>query len=127
MTASETFVQEYIEAWSVTDDTERESLVAKLYAETATFYSSEPGDEAVDIHGHEAIAGNIKHVNERDIQGNGIRNQLVGFAINHDMVKVSWQMIAPNGAAVVDGTSVLLLDKDGKISRDYIFVRKAQL
>jgi hypothetical protein len=78
------------------------------------------------VHWHEAIAGNIKHVNVRDIQGHGVRNRLAGFAVNHDMIKVSWQMIAPNGAVVVNGTGVLLLDEDGRISRDYIFVSKVQ-
>ncbi|MDR2690579.1 MAG: nuclear transport factor 2 family protein [Azoarcus sp.] len=124
MATNETFVQEYIETWSTTDDAKRDALVAKLYADNATFYAAEPGDEAIDVHGHEAIAGNIKHVNVRDIQGHGVRNRLVDFAVNHDMTKVSWQMIAPNGAVVVNGTSVLLLDEDGRISRDYIFVSK---
>ncbi|MDR2638964.1 MAG: nuclear transport factor 2 family protein [Helicobacteraceae bacterium] len=125
MAANETFVQAYIEAWSTTDDTEREALVVKLYADDATFYAAEAGDEAITVRGHKAIAGNIKHVNVRDIQGHGVRNHLVGFAVNHDMVKASWQMIAPNGAVVANGTSVLLLGEDGRISRDYIFVSKA--
>ena len=116
------FAEEYIQTWSVTDDTLRQGLIAKLYADNATFYAAEPGDEAIEVHGHEAIANNIKHVNERDIQGRGIRNQFVSFAVNHDMVKVSWRMLAPDDAIVANGSSVLLLDEAGVIVRDYIFI-----
>lgn len=125
MQINQTFVDDYIKTWATTDDTERSELANRLYADDATFYAAEPGDEAIDVHGPAAIAGNIRHVNVRDTQNNGIRIQLNSWSVNHDLVKVSWRMIAPNDQTVANGTSVLLVNDSNEILRDYIFVTKA--
>lgn len=113
-----TFVSQYIAAWSTTSDEERNKLVDQLYAPDAVFYN-----EMGEVHGQEAIAAQIKSVNVRDIQNKGIQNHLLGFEKNHNLLNISWQMLAPNDAVVADGASILLLDDDGKIVQDYIFVR----
>lgn len=122
MTTNETFAQEYINLWNTIDDNQREEAVKTLYAADAVFYATQPDGKGMQAAGHEAIVGNIKTVNERDIQGKGVSNQLVSSAANHDVVKISWQMVTPDGTSVMNGASVLMCDEAGKIVKDYIFI-----
>ena len=116
------FAREYIEAWSTTERASRLELVAKLYAENATFYASEPGDVPVECHGVLEIGDNISQVNLRLVQGMGLITESTGVAANHDALRVSWQMLTPEGNVAMTGMNVLLRDEKGKIIQDYIFI-----
>jgi hypothetical protein len=122
--ADEAFARDYIAAWSTTADTERGRLVSQLYADDATFFAAEPGDEAIALHGPAAIAENIGRVNARDIRGHGLRIEMDGFAANHDGLRVAWRMVAGDGTVALTGMNLLLRDGAGKIARDYIFVKR---
>jgi len=118
----ETFAQDYITAWSTTDDATRKELVTKLYAYGAAFYSNESNDGSVEFHGVEEINANITHVNVRLVQDKGLITQGNGFAANHDVLKVSWKMVTSDGNVVMTGMDILVRDVSGKIVQDYIFI-----
>ena len=120
--STEKFVKDYINAWSTEDDVTRKELVAKVYADNATFYSNEPGDGSVEYHGLADITANITRVNVRLVQGKGLITESTGFVVNHAAVRVSWRMTTPDGKIAVAGMDMLLRDAAGKISQDYIFI-----
>jgi hypothetical protein len=119
---NEIFVKDYIDAWSTEDDATREKLVAKVYVDDATFYANEPGDDPVDYHGLADIAANIKRVNVRLVQAKGLITESTDFSVNHNILKVAWRMLTPDGKVALSGMNVLLRDDLGKILKDYIFV-----
>lgn len=118
----EQFVKDYIETWSTTNSDFRKQLIEKVYSTSAHFYANEPGDEAVEHHGTEAIFGNITQVNERLVVGNGLITEYSGYSENHDTLRVAWQMKTSNGDIAMKGMNFLHLGTSGKIERDYIFI-----
>ncbi len=122
LTDNNEFAQNYIEVWATIDDSKRKALVTKLYAEDAVFYSNEPDGGSIEVCGTEEIEAHVKLVNERLVLGKGLGTKGVGFAVNHDACKSTWEMIAPNGAVVLKGTSILMRNEDNQIERDYIFI-----
>ncbi len=124
MTATELekFVNDYIETWSTTDSKQRQKLVENMYSKTAEFYAEEPGDQAVNHKGTDAIFGNISHVNDRLVVGNKLVTELTAYSVNHNSLKVSWQMKTPNGDLALQGMNFLQLDTSNKINKDYIFI-----
>jgi hypothetical protein len=119
---TEQFVKDYIAAWSTEDDATRKELVAKVYADDASFYAHAHGDDPVECHGTTEIVANMRQVNVRLVQGKGLITESIGFAANHDALKVSWQMMTPDGKVAMTGMDMLLRDVAGKISQDYIFI-----
>jgi hypothetical protein len=122
LSQTENFVREYIAAWSITDDDERSRLVHALYAQDAEFFADEPGDGPVERRGVKEIVDNITQVNVRLVQGKGLNTEATGFAVNHDVVRVSWKMSIPEGTVVMTGMNLLTRDSDGLIVKDYIFI-----
>ncbi|MDE3206596.1 MAG: nuclear transport factor 2 family protein [Acidobacteriota bacterium] len=118
----EEFVRAYIAAWSTTDSAERRALIDHLYADGATFYADEPGDEPVQRHGRAEIEENITQVNQRLTQGNELKTESTGFVENHDLLRVSWKMTQPDGSIALTGMNVLMRDGDRRIVSDYIFI-----
>lgn len=118
----EKFAKTYIETWSTKDANDRKQLVEKMYSSSAKFYANEPGDPAVELHGTDAILGNISQVTERLVIGNGLITELVDFLKNHNTLRVSWQMKTPTGELALKGMNFLQLDDSDKIERDYIFI-----
>jgi hypothetical protein len=116
------FVKDYIDAWSTTDAESRKKLIAKVYANDVDFYANEPGDGPIEHHGIAAITANIANVNARLVQGKGLKTESTGFSVNHDALKVPWRMMTPDGKVAMTGMNLLLLNKSGKISLDYIFI-----
>ncbi len=116
------FTDNYITAWSTTDDATREKLVTTLYVSDADFYAEEPGDGPVERHGRAEIAENIRQVNLRLVQGKGLVTEKTGFSRNHDIVKVVWKMSTPDGVIMMTGMNMLKCGADGMIVRDYIFI-----
>ena len=119
---NERFVKDYIDAWSTQDDAARKELVAKVYADDADFYTDEPGDGPVEHHGLTDITAKIGRVNARLVQGKGLITKSTSFAANHSALKVSWQMMTPDGHVAMTGMNLLLRDAAGRISQDYIFI-----
>lgn len=116
------FTKDYIEAWSTTDANERQLLIEKVYETSAEFFANEPGDDAVKHLGLEKIYGNITQVNERLVVDNGLITENTGYSENHNTLRVTWQMKTPNGEVAMKGMNFLILNKEGKIEKDYIFI-----
>jgi hypothetical protein len=116
------FSKDYIEAWSTTDANERRKLIEKVYSTSAEFYANEPGDNAVEHLGLEKIYENITQVNERLVVGNGLITENTGYSKNHNTLRVTWQMKTPTREVAMKGMNFLILDKEGKIEKDYIFI-----
>ncbi len=118
----EQFTKDYIAAWSTTDADERKQLIEKVYSTSAEFYANEPGDDAAEHHGLEKIYENITQVNERLVVGNGLLTESTGYSENHSALRVTWQMKTPNGDVAMKGMNFLMLNDDGKIEKDFIFI-----
>ena len=118
----EQFVNHYIEAWSTQNTQLRNKLVKQVYSEQAEFYADEPGDEAVAYCGLDEIYTNISQVNERLVVGNGLITESKDFSENHETVRIRWQMKKPDGEIALEGMNLLLLNENGKIEKDYIFI-----
>lgn len=112
----------YIDAWSTTNGETRKSLISKVYSTEAEFYANEPGDEAIKHVGLDAIFQNISQVNDRLVTTNGLITKLISFSKNHDVLRVSWEMITTDGEIALKGMNLLLLSPTGKINKDYIFI-----
>lgn len=121
-TELEKLVNDYIDTWSTTDSKQRQKFVENMYSKTAEFYAEEPGDKAVNHKGIEAIFGNISQVNDRLVVGNKLITELTTYSVNHNLLKVSWQMKTPSGDLALKGMNFLQLDKSNKIEKDYIFI-----
>lgn len=119
---TEQFVSSYILAWSTQDGDQRRRLIDDLYAEDAEFYADEPGDEPVQRHGRAEIMDNITQVNQRLTQGTGLVTESTGFVENHDLLRVSWKMTAPDGNVAMTGMNLLIRGSDGEVVRDYILI-----
>lgn len=121
-TELEKLVNDYINTWSTTDSKQRQKLVENMYSKNAEFYAEEPGDQAVNHKGVEAIFGNISQVNDRFVVGNKLITELTTYSVNHNLLKVCWQMKTPNGDLALKGMNFLQLDKSNKIEKDFIFI-----
>lgn len=118
----EKIVNNYMNAWSTTNNDERHQLIVKVYSASARFYANEPEDEAVSHKGLDEIYENITMVNERLVKGKGLITELTGYSENHGTVRVTWQMKTPDGNPAMKGMNFLHLDHSEKIERDYIFI-----
>lgn len=118
----EQFIKDYIQTWSTSDSKERQILIEKVYSTSSIFYANEPGDESVEHQGLEKIYDNITQVNERLVIGNGLITEPTGYSENHNTLRVTWQMKTPNGDIAMKGMNFLILDKSGKIKKDFIFI-----
>ncbi len=110
-----------IAAWSTQDSDQRRRLIEQLYAEDAEFYA-EPGDDPVQRRGRTEIMDNITQVKRRVTQGVGLTTESTGFAENHDLLRVSWKMTAPDGNVAMAGMNLLIRNSDGVVVRDYILI-----
>ena len=119
---TEHFVSSYIAAWSTQDSDERRRLIDQLYAEDAEFYAHEPGDDPVQRRGRDEIMDNITQVNQRLTQGSGLATESTGFVENHDLLRVSWKMTAPDGNVAMTGMNLLIRNSDRQVVRDYILI-----
>lgn len=118
----EQLVNQYIEAWSTTNSDRREKLVQQVYSRSADFYANEPGDKAVNHHGWSDINKNIAQVNDRLVVKNGLKTELTSFSINHQTLRVAWQMKTQKDEVALQGMNFLVLDNSGKIYKDFIFI-----
>ena len=118
----EEFARTYIAAWSTEDADERRGLVDQLYSEEAEFFAAEPGDAAVERRGRTEIFDNISDVNERLTQRSGLATTGTGVSVNHDLLRVSWEMTTADGGTALRGMNLLTLNIAGMIVRDYIFI-----
>src|SRR4051812_37351022 len=103
LTNPEDFVREYTEMWSTFDADRRHELAQKLLSEDATLYIHHP--VTASFHGIADIEAHITMVNEKELQGHGLRFDSFydTVVLNHDTVKFSWQTLNGEDKKVADG------------------------
>ncbi|WP_407566507.1 nuclear transport factor 2 family protein [Streptomyces sp. 184] len=109
MSAYESAVARYFTAWNATDPAEREKAVAAAWTEDATYT-----DPLADVSGHTGLTAVITGAQE---QFPGFEFRLLGPVDgHHDTARFTWELIAPDGSAPVQGFDVVTLAEDGRIT-----------
>lgn len=115
------FAHRYVSLWATIDADQRHQLIGDLYAEQAEFFTPDETDD-INIIGREAIEANIAHVNERDVQGHGLKIEFRDAVTNNSLTRVRWTLIAPDGSTAAPGEDLLTFDEHDQIASDHIFI-----
>lgn len=107
MTAHLDLVDRYFAAWNETDAPRRRDLIARTWADDASYV-----DPLLAGEGHEGIDAMIGAVHER-FPGHKFRlsTDVDGFG---NYVRFSWQLVAPSGDAIVKGSDFGVVDAAGR-------------
>jgi hypothetical protein len=98
----------YISAWNETNPERRRSLIARTFAEAASYV-----DPMMAGHGHTEIDAMIGGVQERFP---GLRFRQAGTVdTHHDSVRFSWELAPEAGEPVAKGTDFAALTEDGRM------------
>jgi hypothetical protein len=116
----EELISRYGAVWNESDDDRRRKAIAEIWTEDAQYLSP-----AGDAHGHDELAGAIKHGYEAFISKGftfQAANETVG---HHDVVRFTWDMVpTAGGEAAASGQQFILLADDGRIRCEYQFIDK---
>lgn len=107
-------VAQYLEIWNTTDAAARKAAIARVFTD-------EPGyvDPLMDVTGRDAIDAGIAAV---QAQFPGLEFRLAGpIDAHHDQVRFTWELGPADGAALVIGFDVAVLEQ-GRIDRVYGFL-----
>jgi hypothetical protein len=97
----------YIDAWNETDPQRRRSLIARTFAEAASYV-----DPMMQGNGHAEIDAMIGGVQERFP---GLRFRQAGTVdTHHDSVRFCWELAPEVGEPVAKGTDFAALAEDGR-------------
>ncbi|AXK31416.1 nuclear transport factor 2 family protein [Streptomyces armeniacus] len=108
MSAYETAVSRYFEAWNATGAAARDKAVAAAWTEDGSYT-----DPVSDAQGHEGLAAVIAGAQE---QFPGCVFALTGTVDgHHHIARFGWELRAPDGSAPVAGSDVITLAEDGRI------------
>ncbi len=98
----------YIDAWNMTDDTERRKAVADLYTVDARYV-----DPLAVAQGHDEIAGLVGAVQG---QFPGFTFQLLGTVDgHHDVLRFRWELGPDGQEAPIVGFDTVVIGADGRI------------
>lgn len=107
-------VAQYLEIWNTTDAAARKAAIARVFTD-------EPGyvDPLMDVTGRDAIDAGVAAV---QAQFPGLEFRLAGpIDAHHDQVRFTWELGPADGAALVIGFDVAVLEQ-GRIDRVYGFL-----
>jgi hypothetical protein len=108
MTEVATVVDDYIAIWNEGDDERRREIIARTYADDATYV-----DPLLQGDGPDGINAMIAGAQE---QFPGHRIELTaGPDVHHDRVRFAWRMLDPNGATAIAGVDFATLTDDGRL------------
>ena len=101
-------IDDYIAAWNEGDEDRRRALVARTFADDATYV-----DPLVSSEGANGIATMIGAVQQ---QYAGHRFELAkGPDAHHDCVRFTWELKSPEGAHVATGIDFATFNGDGRL------------
>jgi hypothetical protein len=107
----------YLACWNETDSTTRRELIAKTWADDASYI-----DPVVDAHGHDAIDAAIAATQG---QFPGHVFTLAGpVDTHHDVARFSWGLGRDGDDPLVIGSDVASVDADGRLARVVGFLDK---
>lgn len=109
MTEIDTIVNDYIAAWNETDPARRREIVARAFADDASYL-----DPMMTGEGHDGIAAMIAGAQQ---QFPGTRFELAqGPDAHHDRVRFTWRLRSvAGGAPVAVGIDFATLAGDGRL------------
>jgi SnoaL-like domain len=103
-----TLVDAYLAGWNEADPDRRRELVARAFAEDATYL-----DPLMSGEGQDGIDAMIAGVQQ---QFPGHRFELAaGPDAHHDVVRFSWHLVGEGGARVATGIDFGVLAEDGRL------------
>lgn len=103
-----TLIDRCIETFNETDAPRRQALIAATWTGSAIYL-----DPVMQGEGPDKIDAMIRGVQDRFP---GHRFQRIGEVdVHHDRVRFSWELLPPNGPAMVKGTDFGVVD-DGRLS-----------
>ena len=116
--ATTEFANHHVQLWKTVDETERQVLVERLFAEDAEHYAA-PAN--VSFIGRAAILENVTNINAQAIQTAGLKFIAGASISNGNSILVEWSAEAPNGATAQSGRDLLILNDEGKAETLYMF------
>lgn len=113
---ADALVARYVAMWNQPDADRRRAEIAALWAEDGVHVTA-----AAERHGHDAIAAEAA-----DAYGAYVAK---GFAFcaarpidgHHDVIRFEWELAAADGTAATRGATLLQLDVNRRVRRDYQF------
>jgi hypothetical protein len=107
-TTIESVIDTYFAAWNEPDRTKRLELIGQVFAADAHYV-----DPLSDVTGHEGLADMV----------DGVRAQFPGATLqrtgdidaHHDVLRFPWSATGADGAVIVAGLDVAVLDRDGRL------------
>jgi SnoaL-like domain len=108
MTEVATVIDDYIAIWNEGSDERRRELIARTYADDATYV-----DPMLQGDGPDGINAMIAGAQQ---QFPGHRIELTaGPDAHHDRVRFAWRMLNPEGATAIAGVDFATLADDGRL------------
>jgi hypothetical protein len=101
-------IDRYIATWNETDGGRRRDLIARTWAESASYL-----DPMLQGEGHDGIDAMIVSVHER-FPGHRFR-RTSDVESHHDRVRFTWELAPEDGAAVVNGTDFGMVTLDHRL------------
>ena len=110
MTDVATTIDTYLAAYNEPDSRTRLSLVTESFAADGRLI-----DPPLDGEGHEGISAMMGAV-QQQFPGHALR-RVTGVDEHHGYFRYGWELVSPDGAAVLSGTDVGELAGDGRLVR----------
>jgi hypothetical protein len=110
MTDTTTTVDGYLAAWNERDETARNDLVARFWAEDATLT-----DPPMSGEGHAGISGLAATLHQQFPDHRFVRTS--GVDEHHGVLRFGWDLVGPDGAPALSGIDVGLIGGDGRMTR----------
>lgn len=108
----------YVALWNEADDALRRRTVAALFAPDVMHCT-----RSLEANGLAEMEQRVIGSHRKWVRDAGCRFEPVGHADgHHDVVRLRWQMLSPQGGAASLGSDVLVLAPDGRIRLDYQFI-----
>ena len=103
-------IDAHLAAYGEPDDARRAGMVKELWAADGSLI-----DPPFDGTGHEAIAG-LGAILQQHYAGHTFR-RTTGVDAHHGVARYGWELVAPDGTAILHGTDVADFGEDGSLRR----------
>lgn len=132
---AQTIADRYAALWNEPDDDRRRAEIHDLWAADAVHALQPPTEirdavrnigferSSLQARGHDALEFRVRRAYDEFVAPGTFRFRPRPDAERlDDVVKFHWEMLGPNDVVAAVGLEILVLDADGRISRDYQFL-----
>ena len=133
---AEHLADRYVALWNEPDPDRRRRLIAELWTEDGSQILQPPQEvreiaarpgigmaATLEARGRAELEARAATSYERWVGSDGLsfrRRDDVDRL--HDVIKLHWEAVSPNGEVTAVGLNLLILATDGRIRRDYVFI-----